>query len=275
VPTDIYLTAQLRRSWAVSHRLPTVVPVSALRGRGRILSSYVRSLWVFQPSSGKIASVQTTCMSKAEALREQYENVFTREDLNKVPILPESHTRIFRVLYTFSTRGIQKLLESTRPDKASGPDQIPACVLNGSAFEFALILTSLFKQSFDKGALPSAWRDANITAIFKKRHSVDPKNYRPVSLTSLIAKTMEHLICKQICSHLSRNSVISQHQNSFQKGLSCETRGQVEVIFFGFVKALDTMPHERLLLKAKFYGISGNLITGFGFFPLVEDNEWW
>lgn len=103
-------------------------------------------------------------MSKAEALREQYENVFTWEDLNNVPILPESHTRIFRILYTFNTRVIQKLLESTRPDTASGPDQIPACILNESAFEFALILTSLFKQSFDKGALPSTWRDANITA---------------------------------------------------------------------------------------------------------------
>lgn len=52
-------------------------------------------------------------MSKAEALREQYENVFTWEDLNNVPILPESHTRIFRILYTFNTRVIQKLLEST------------------------------------------------------------------------------------------------------------------------------------------------------------------
>ena len=148
-------------------------------------------------------------MSKAEALREQYENVFTWEDLNNVPILPESHTRIFRILYTFKTRGIQKLLESRRPDKASGPDQIPACVLNESAFKFALILTSLFKPSFDQGALPSTWRVANITAIFKRGHPVVPKNYRPVSLTSLIAKTMEHFICKQICSHLSRNSVIS------------------------------------------------------------------
>lgn len=54
--------------------------------------------------------VCTNDMSKAEALREQYENVFTWEDLNNVPILPESHTRIFRILYTFSIRGIQKLL---------------------------------------------------------------------------------------------------------------------------------------------------------------------
>ena len=84
---------------------------------------------------------------------------------------------------------------------------------------------------------------------------------------------MEHFICRQICSHLIRNSVMSQHQNAFQKGLSCETqlitaihewgstlniRGRVDVIF-DFVKGLDTMPHERLLLKAKFYCFSGKL----------------
>ena len=34
--------------------------------------------------------------------------------------------------------------------------------------------------------------------------------------------------------------------------------GQVDVIFRDFAKAFDIVPHERLLLKAKFYGISGS-----------------
>ena len=85
---------------------------------------------------------------------------------------------------------------------------------------------------------------------------------------------MEHIICKQIRSHLSRNSIISQHQHGFQRGLSCDTQlitvihewastlnihGQVDVLFLDFAKAFDTVPHERLLLKAKFYGISGKV----------------
>ena len=93
-----------------------------------------------------------------------------------------------------------------------------------------------------------------------------------MSLTSLIAKSMEHIISKQICSHLSGNSVISQH--GFQRGLSCETQlitviqecagvlnihGQVDVIFLDFAKAFDTVPHERRLLKAKFYLMSWKL----------------
>ena len=66
----------------------------------------------------------------------------------------------------------------------------------------------------------------------------------------------------------------STGQHGFQRGLSCETQlitvihewacvlniyGQGDVIFLDFANAFDTVPHDRLLLKAKFYGISGNL----------------
>lgn len=44
-------------------------------------------------------------------------------------------------------------------------------------------------------------------------------------------------------------------------------RGQVDVIFFDFVKAPDSMPHERLLLKAKFYCFSGKLNNWLRVFP--------
>ena len=168
---------------------------------------------------------------------------------------------------TFCARGIQKQLESIRSDKACGPDQIRARVFKESAFELAPIFASLFQQLFIDGVLPSARKDA-----------ADPKNDRPVSLTSLITKTMEHIIFKQICSHLSGNSVNFLHQHGFQREFSCETQlitvihewasilnihGQVDVIFLDFAKAFETVPHERLLLKANFYGISEKLAPGF------------
>ena len=101
--------------------------------------------------------------------------MFTCEDLINIPVLPESPYWDIQDV-TFCTRGIQKQLESIRPDKACGPDQIPACVLKESTFELAPIFASLFQQSVNDGNLPSAWKDANITAIFKKGHSADPKN---------------------------------------------------------------------------------------------------
>ena len=62
---------------------------------------------------------------------------------------------------------------------------------------------------------------------------------------------MEHVICKEICLHLSANSAIYRDQHGFRKDLSCETQlvsvihewanvlnshGQVDVVFLDFAK---------------------------------------
>lgn len=54
------------------------------------------------------------------------------EDLNNIPVLPKSPYHDIPDI-TFSAASIQKLLESIRPDKACGPDQIPAHVRKESA----------------------------------------------------------------------------------------------------------------------------------------------
>ena len=104
----------------------------------------------------------------------------------------------------------------------------------------------------------------------------DPKNYRPVSLTSLCSNVMEHIVCSEVSRHLSSNNIVTPHQHGFRRGLSCETQlvsvihewskildthGQVDIIFLDLAKAFDSVPHERLLLKASYYGIRGKLHT--------------
>ena len=74
-----------------------------------------------------------------------------------------------------------------------------------------------------------------------------------------------------------QSSLSTRH--GFQLGLSCETQlitviyewarilnihGQV--VFLDLAKAFDTVPHERPLLKAKFYGISGKFNNWLGDF---------
>lgn len=70
--------------------------------------------------------------------------LITQEDLNNVPILPECPYENTSDI-AFCTLGVQKVLESIRPDKPCGPAQIPARVLKESAFELAPILASLFQ----------------------------------------------------------------------------------------------------------------------------------
>ena len=213
--------------------------------------------------------------TKAEALREQYESVFTNEDLENMPGMNDSPFASAPDIH-FSAHGIKKQLESIQPDKASGPDMIPARVLKEIASELAPVLASIFQQSYDTGTLPQTWKDATITPIYKSGPRTDPKNYRPVSLTSLCLKVMEHIVCSEVSRHLSSNNIVTPHQHGFRRGLSCETQlvsviyewskildthGQVDIIFLDLAKAFDSVPHERLLLKASYYGIRGKLHT--------------
>ena len=44
----------------------------------------------------------------------------------------------------------------------------------------------IFNKSLNEKYVPTEWKNANITPIFKKGFKFEHGNYRPVSLTSVI-----------------------------------------------------------------------------------------
>jgi len=200
--------------------------------------------------------------------------VFTREDLNNLAELPDSPYPMIPDT-TFSVDGILQLLDSLDINKASGPDNIPARVLKLCAPEIAPVLAVLFTQSYNCGKLPKDWLLANITPVFKEGDRSNPANYRPISLTSICSKLMEHILCHDIMSHLDANQILNNCQYGFRPSHSCEAQlisiveeiqlaldhhQQVDLLMLDFSKAFDTVPHRRLLSKLKYYGISGKLL---------------
>ena len=124
----------------------------------------------------------------------------------------------------FTKEGVEKLLKNLDPTKASGPDNISTRILKETATEVAPCLAIILQHSYDTGQVPNDWRNANITAIFKKGSKVDPSNYRPVSLTSVVCKIMEHIIFSQVMKHLNDNNILVHYQHGFRSGHSCETQ---------------------------------------------------
>ena len=61
------------------------------------------------------------------------------------------------------------------------------------------------------------WRSAVIHPIFKKGNKSDAKNYRPVSLTSVVVKILESLIREELVKHLEDNGIITDRQHGFRK----------------------------------------------------------
>ena len=137
-------------------------------------------------------------------------------------------------------------------------------------------LRYIFQQSLDSGDVPTDWRHANISAIYKKGSRVDAANYRPISLTSVPCKIMEHVICHNIMIHLNKHDILVDYQHGFRKNHSCETqlintvehlarsidsRCQTDFLILDFSKAFDKVTHNRLLLKMNYYGIRGPTLT--------------
>ncbi|XP_072018627.1 uncharacterized protein [Amphiura filiformis] len=212
---------------------------------------------------------------KAEALSEQYRSVFTSESTSHLPSKgPSKHATMPDIEIT--TNGIEKLLTALNPKKAVGPDQVSTWMLKTFASTLAPILKEIFNQSLRTGDVPADWKLANISAIFKKGERNDPANYRPVSLTSVTCKLMEHVLASSIRGYLDDNNILSTSQHGFRKKHSCETqllgtvedltrsldnREQMDCLILDFSKAFDAVPHQRLLYKLNWYGIRGQTHT--------------
>ena len=211
-------------------------------------------------------------LEKAEEFNDQFTDVFSKNEHTQVPLLDRSAP--FMNDIAVSKDRVIKLLKGLNPSKALGPDEYPR-VLKELATELGPVFVHLFQQSIDTGEIPKEWSLANICPLFKKSDRSLACNYRPVSLTCVPCKLLEHIVCSNIMAHLDEYKLLSDRQHAFRKGHSCETqlttvindwakildnRGQVDTFILDFEKAFDTSPHELLKSKLFSYGIGGKTL---------------
>ncbi len=99
-------------------------------------------------------------------------------------------------------------------------------------------LQIIFNKSLQEGLLPSDWKKARISAIYKNKG--DKKiagNYRPVSLTSILCKTLEAVIRDHIIDFMKKNNLFSSKQYGFLSGRS--TTLQLLAVMDAWTEALD------------------------------------
>ena len=208
---------------------------------------------------------------KANILNNQFASVFSDDGTHgEAKLHGPCYPPIGRL--DISVNGVEKLLSNINPSKATGPDMMPCRMLKELAPVLAPLLTVIFQQSLATSKLPTSWLHANIVPVFKKGTKCLAENYRPVSLTCVACKLLEHIVCSHIRSHLDKHRVLSQLQHGFRSAYSCETQllttlhdllsirdkgVQVDIAVLDFSKALDKVPHRRLLSKLRLYGIHG------------------
>ena len=175
-----------------------------------------------------------------------------------------------------SDSGVLDQLNKLNPSKAQGPDGIPPWFLNTYAAQLAPILQNIFQLSVDSSQVPEAWKNANVTAIYKKGSRAEAANYRPISLTSVASKLLEHIIHSHVMKHLEKHNILTDSQHGFRAKRSTETqliqtihdisksldkKEIVDMAILDFTKAFDKVPHKRLIHKLNYYGITGSIAT--------------
>jgi len=118
---------------------------------------------------------------------------------------------------------VNYLLHHLDTHKSMGPDRIHPRVLRELAEELAKPLSIIYQQSWLTGEVPNNWRLASVMPIYKKGWKEDPRNYRPVSLTSVPGKIMERFILSALTGHVKDSQGFRPSQDGFMKGRSCLT----------------------------------------------------
>ncbi|MCG7867874.1 MAG: hypothetical protein JAY74_16140, partial [Candidatus Thiodiazotropha taylori] len=115
------------------------------------------------PLKNKDGFLQSDTKARANILNEQFQSVFTREDLISIPDKGSSTTPDMPDIKV-DWKGIHKLLKNLKAHKATGPDSVPAFILKAAADELAPALAILFQLSLDLGEIPDDWREALVGA---------------------------------------------------------------------------------------------------------------
>ena len=211
----------------------------------------------------------------AQELNNYFSSIFQKPDSDPPPLQPNKCPGSKCKMLRFKPSKIKQIIRKLKPQSAPGPDGISPRFLQGMQEEISVTLSMLFEKSMEEGVVPSDWRTANVTPIFKKGSRGDPGNYRPVSLTSVPGKIMERIIKEEIVGHLERNRLLKSSQHGFTQGRSCTTNlleflekattildngESMDAIYLDFSKAFYMVPTARLLEKVRAHGVQGKVL---------------
>nr|XP_027221049.1 uncharacterized protein LOC113813281 [Penaeus vannamei] len=162
------------------------------------------------------SSYAVTSAQKADLLVRQFSAKMQVDSPEKVPPLPRQITKASLHTLHIQANRVKIILKNLDTNKAVGPDISPFFVKK-CAVELATQLAMAFNCCLKEKSCPRIWKHARVVPVHKKCSKSDPRNYRPISLLSILSKVFERIIADHIENFFDQNHLISDRQHGFRK----------------------------------------------------------
>ena len=223
-------------------------------------------------------SLVSSARMMAEILSDLYSSVCSQpkhEKNDPQELFPDTlpHNRDISDVH-FTADELIEAMNDVSSNSAAGLDEFPAMFLKQCSRSLARPLFMIWRHSLNTSTVPEKCKFANNIPIHKGKSRAEPKNYSPVSLTSLLIKAFEKVIRQHLVTHMEDNHLFNPFQHGFRKGWSClsqllahfdyitrlmEEIKAVDIVYLDFSKAFDKVDIGMTLRKLKLIGIHGRL----------------
>ncbi|CAF1254097.1 unnamed protein product, partial [Didymodactylos carnosus] len=137
----------------------------------------------------KNGDVRVDVQSKVEILNAHFANICTWSGYSNFSSvadkLPPASSRLS--VFTATYRDVRKILQRLNSNKSTAPT-ITNRMLRYLEPSITQCLTHLIRASFSTTSFPDHWKGGYVNALFKSGDSLDPTNYRPITLLPAISK---------------------------------------------------------------------------------------
>ena len=208
---------------------------------------------------------------QAEIFADHYSNV-----VNHVPIPmvygPEETSALNK---PFTIDELTEAINKTK-NSAPGEDGIRAVLFKGLDDHSRLLLLHVYNDIWNNGDIPKDWSTAIVLPLLKPgKPAKNPSSYRPIALTSVMAKICERMIAKRLNDYILNQRILHPRHFGFVNFRDCQTALATfyydlqyairhKKYFFGvsldLKGAYDSVYIDGLIYKCAQLGITGRIL---------------